>query len=208
MNIRQKTVNQHEKLRFGETYHILNRAVSSDKLFISGKDYFYFLQKLDYFLLPWIDVIAYCLIPNHFHLLVNIKEKEKIPVKLLKRGGNEPEKLINAAFSNFFNSYAKSFNNVHKRKGRLFLYSFKRILVDKDDYLTSLICYIHRNPIHHGLTDDYESWKYSSYNAFLSNKPSKVNKEYVLNLFGSKKDFISFHKENITKRGLKDYLME
>ena len=208
MNIRQKTVNQHEKLRFGETYHILNRAVSSDKLFLSDKDYFYFLQKLNYFLLPWIDVIAYCLIPNHFHLLVNIKEKEKIPEKLLKPGGDDPEKLIIRAFGNFFNSYAKSFNNVHKRKGRLFLYSFKRILVDKEDYMTYLICYIHRNPIHHGLTDDYESWKYSSYNALLSDKPSKVNKEYVLNLFGSKKEFIAFHVENKTKRGLKDYLLE
>ncbi len=208
MSNHQKAVNQYEKLQFGEIYHILNKAIGNEKLFISQKDYFYFLQKLEHFLLPWIDVLAYCLIPNHFHLLVNIKEMDEIPDKLLWPGGDDKEKLIIQTFSNFFNSYAKSYNNIHNRKGRLFLYSFKRILVDDDDYLTYLISYIHRNPIHHGLSDDYASWKYSSYNAFLSDKPSKVNKEYVLELFGSKEEFVSFHEDNRTKKGLKGYLLE
>lgn len=203
-----KTINQYENLQFGETYHILNRAIGNESLFISDDDYFYFLQKLDRFLLPWIDVFAYCLIPNHFHLLVTIKEIDKIPEKLLRLDKKEPEKLLLQAFSNFFNSYSKSYNKIHERKGRLLLYPFKRILVDDDDYLIYLINYIHRNPIHHGITDNYLTWKYSSYKAFLTNRPTKVKREYVLTLFGSKDEFVSFHTDNKTKQGLREYLME
>ncbi len=203
-----KATNQYEELQFGETYHVFNRAIGNEKLFVSEKDYLYFLQKLERFLLPWVNLLAYCLIPNHFHLLVNIKNMNEIPEKLLLSGRKEPEKLIVQSFSNFFNSYSRSYNNVHNRKGRLFLYPFKRILVDDDDYLNYLICYIHRNPIHHGFTDDYTSWKYSSYNVYLTGELSKVNKEYVLDLFGSKEEFVAFHAENKTKKGLKEYILE
>jgi len=202
--------NRSEKLQFGETYHILNKAIANEKLFISANDYFYFLQKLERFVLPWIDILSYCLIPNHFHLLVTIKEIDKISEKLLRLKDNDEdqEKLIIQSFSNFFNSYTKSYNKKHNRQGRLFLYPFKRILVDDDDYLTYVINYIHRNPIHHGITNNYSTWKYSSYKAFLTDSPTKVNREYVLKLFGTKEEFISFHDDNKTKQGLREYLIE
>jgi REP element-mobilizing transposase RayT len=203
-----KNTNNYEKLQFGETYHILNKAISNDKLFITEKDYFYFLQKMERFLSPWVNLLSYCLIPNHFHLLVRIKETDEISEKALHSNQAEKERLITQSFSNFFNSYTKSFNKAHNRQGRLFLYPFKRILVNDDNYLTYLICYIHRNPIHHGLTDEYASWKYSSYNTFLTEKPSSVDQKSVMEIFGSKEEFIAFHENNKTKKGLKEYILE
>ncbi len=88
------------------------------------------------------------------------------------------------------------------------LQSFKRILVEDEDYYTSLISYIHRNPIHHGLVDNYQDWKYSSFNAFLSDKKTSIDKVEVLSYFDSQEDFVAFHEENKTKLGAEKYFLE
>jgi len=202
-----KTSNKLEQLEPGKTYHIYNKAISHEKLFVTEKDYFYFLKKLNRYILPVASIITYCLIPNHFHLLVTIKEGEDVP----ERPENEEEnqfRKISKAFSNFFNSYARSFNIIHDRKGRLFLYPFKRILVDDEDYFVCLINYIHRNPVHHGLTEGYDQWRYSSYNAYLSKKPTAVARDEGLSLFSSLEEFILFHKENKTAPDVEKYYLE
>ena len=200
--------NKQEYLNFGSIYHIYNKAISSELLFRTDKDYHFFLHKFKNYILPFADVYAYCLIPNHFHLLIDIKPENDVNTDLLKRlsfGGRNP---ISQAFSNFFNSYSKSFNKVYHRKGRLFLYPFKRILVDNNDYLMILINYIHRNPIHHGITNGFSDWKYSSYNAILSDEHSNVKKDNVLALFGGKSNFIAFHESNKVKPGMEKYLLD
>ncbi len=199
-----------EKLHFGSTYHIFNKSVGNELLFKTENDYKYFLIKIKRFILPWADVLSYCLIPNHFHLLVAIKEFEDIQNHLFKskKDVNFPEKTLLQSFKNLFTSYSKSFNNVYNRKGRLFLEAFKKIEVNDESYLSYLICYIHRNPIHHGLVDDYAKWKFSSYNTFLSNKPTNVNRKYVLSIFGNLDEFVNFHKMNKTKKGLKEFIVE
>ena len=203
-----KTTNKYERLIPGNTYHIFNKAIGSDKLFVSSEDYSYFLQKIDRYILPIADIISYCLIPNHFHLLVEIKEYDLLPIKLSKQYIEAPDLYISQVFSNFFNSYTKSFNNAHERVGRLFLYPFKRILVEDNDFMIYLINYIHRNPIHHGLVKSFPEWVYSSYNAIISNRKTKVNRATVLSHFGSKDEFIIFHNENSTKPGMEKYLFE
>ena len=85
---------------------------------------------------------------------------------------------------------------------------FKRLEVKDDSYLTYLICYIHHNPIYHGLVDDYHEWEFSSYNAILSDRPTQIKRELIISMFGSKEEFVSFHQENRTKKGLKEYLLE
>ncbi len=203
-----KSVNNLEKLIPGNTYHIFNKAIGKDKLFISDKDYSYFLQKFDRFILPIADVLAYCLIPNHFHILLDIKEYDNLKTELPKKYDDTPDIFISQVFSNFFNSYTKSYNKANRRAGRLFCYPYKRILVEDDDYLTYLINYIHRNPVHHGITESFSEWKYSSYNAIVSNKPTKVDRNLVLSLFGSKDEFITFHEENKTKHGIEKFVFE
>lgn len=202
-----KTTNKLEKLEPGKTYHLYNKAISHEKLFITEKDYFYFLKKLNRYILPVANIIAYCLIPNHFHLLVTIKEAKNIP-GIPENNKENQVRIISKSFSNFFNSYTRSFNIIHDRKGRLFLYPFKRILVDDDDYYVCLMNYIHRNPVHHGLTEDYNQWKYSSYNAYLSESPTHVSREEGLSYFGSLDEFILFHKENKTVPNVEKYYLE
>lgn len=119
----KKTIEKQERLFPGYTYHIYNKAIGTDRLFISNKDYQYFLIKLERFISPIAEILSYCLIPNHFHLLVDIKESEEIEIKSIAYA-KDPDKLISQVFSNFFNSYSKSFNKAHNRAGRLFLYPF------------------------------------------------------------------------------------
>ena len=139
---------------------------------------------------------------------VEPKKEQEIRIFKSKKDVNFPEKTLLQSFKNLFTSYSKSFNNVYNRKGRLFLEAFKKIEVNDESYLSYLICYIHRNPIHHGLVDDYAKWKFSSYNTFLSNKPTNVIRKYVLSIFGNLDEFVNFHKMNKTKKGLKEFIVE
>jgi len=96
-----------------------------------------------------------------------------------------------------FRSYALAFNKENNRSGSLFHKGFKRIRIDDEKYFTAIVHYIHNNPIHHHYVDEYEKWHFSSYNAVISDSPSNVNREQILELFGSKNNFIQFHLENI-----------
>ncbi|MCD4682348.1 MAG: hypothetical protein K8R86_03610 [Bacteroidales bacterium] len=203
-----KKVNKTETLSFGKYYHIYNHAVGDEKLFKTPKDYFYFLEKLKQYILPVANVYAYSLLPNHFHLLIKTLEQP------LTTNSDEKSKLLvteekfHLAFKNLFISYSKSFNKVHRRMGRLFIQPYKRILVEKESYLLSLICYIHRNPIHHGYVDNYKQWGYSSFNLFLNSEPTFIQKDEVLEYFGGIENFITFHEENKTIQGSKKYFIE
>jgi len=187
------------KLQFNKYYHIYNKGNGNEKLFLTEKDYKYFLLKFQRFISPIAETFAYCLIPNHFHFLIKIKEEFEIQEYLNQTGCSRLATLndVNRPFSNFFNSYSKSFNKVHNRSSKLFKTPFNKILINKEEYFTYLIYYIHRNPIHHKLSNDLESWKYSSYKSFLTNTISLINKDEVLKWFSNKEDFLKFHNENV-----------
>ncbi|MEZ5022874.1 MAG: hypothetical protein R2728_06355 [Chitinophagales bacterium] len=93
---------------------------------------------------------AYCLIPNHFHLLIRVKSEAKLK-KEFDNDIQDWNAIINQKFSNFFNSYTRTFNKFKDRKGKLFMLPYRRKQISDDIYYTQIIGYIHRNPIHHGL---------------------------------------------------------
>lgn len=117
--------------------------------------------------------------PNHFHLLAEIKEGVT---------GDEVSKSI----SDCCNSYAKWLYLVVHRKGSLFMRPFKRDLIKDGAHLAWIIWYIHRNPIHHGFVQDINKWKYSSYKAIFSSG-TKIASERVLKFFGRMENYVSFH---------------
>ena len=203
----QKNTNRKETLVCGQTYHIYNKAVGNEQLFITDEDYQYFLEKLSRFVLNVSDIYAYCLIPNHFHLLIKIKEPNEIPA-LAEIDEDDYSSYLMSIFSNFFNSYSKSYNKIHNRQGRLFTQPFKRIIVEDEDYFLVLVNYIHRNPLHHGLVKQFSEWKYSSYQTFLSYKTTKIDRYEVLSYFSSVADFIEYHEENKTKPGMDELYLE
>ena len=98
-------------------------------------------------------------------------------------------------FSNFFNAYARSVNIAAQRTGALFERPFKRIPVDNTAYLMQLIVYVHQNPQKHRFAEDFREWKYSSYHLLTSDIPSKLQRERVIELFGSREDFVRIYQE-------------
>ena len=190
----------------GNFYHIYNHANGRENLFIEPKNYYFFMEKISLYLLPFVNLHAYCLLPNHFHLLITIKQIEEI--KLLESFTTfqklpdekfQPiiEKKISKAFSNLFSSYTQAFNKVYNRKGSLFIPNMKSILIEDESGLCKVTRYIHANPVHHRFVKNIGDWKFSSFNSYLSDSETKLSKEEILNIFGSKEYFISYHKQPI-----------
>jgi len=201
-------------------YHIYNRANGSENLFRKSENYRYFLQQWEKYITPVAATLAYCLMPNHFHVLVHTRYESELilatsssstnlqgfrnlggfsrsKIKDLKRL-DEYSKIISQHFSNLFNSYTKAYNKMYDRKGSLFRPNFKKKEIDSDDYLTNIIIYIHHNPVHHGFTKKIESWPYSSYPLIIADKPTFIDRTNALDWFGSKDAFIRFHYQSIT----------
>ncbi len=180
----------------GYTYHIYNRANGSEPLFVSNANYRFFLEKYNYYISPLVNTFCYCLMPNHFHFLVEVKSREELFKAFPKF--QTLEKLdpnhLSKQFSNFFSSYTQAFNKLMGRKGSLFMKNFNRKKITDEKYLLKLIHYIHYNPVEAGLAIQPGEWKYSSYTAIVSNKPTLVSRKVVVDLFEDLDNFIYCHK--------------
>jgi putative transposase len=144
-----------EKLIPGNFYHIYNHGVGNRNLFQKTENYEHFLQKYDKYIPPIADTYAWVLMPNHFHMLVKVKElavfipdsdRVSNPLRDIKRN-RKIEDIPSLQFSKLFNSYAQAFNKYFETHGALFERPFKRKLVDSIDYLRELVVYIHNNPV-------------------------------------------------------------
>ena len=158
-------------------YHIYNKGINGCLIFGNDENKNFFLKQFSKYLSETISIFAFCLMDNHFHLVIRI---------------NEDEKIVTQGFSNFFNSYAKAFNKENGRTGSLFEKHFKRIKLKDEEYLKQLILYVHLNPKHH-LDLKFDDYKYSSYQAIILNKETKIEREEVLKLFGGIENFIFSH---------------
>ncbi len=204
--------NRNEPLFPTFTYHLYNKAVGTENLFRSESDYSWFLSRVKKCMLPYCDILAYCLIPNHFHFLVRIRNDQEIVRnhhKICKDRqiplpvDPSPVLIIRQSLRGLFTSFAKYYNATYGRKGKLFEFSFKRITVEDESYFRNLLLYIHHNPIHHGLSRNFRDWKYSSYNAFISGKETLISRNYVMDWFTDLNEFIEFHR-NIDQEELKE----
>lgn len=171
-------------------YHIYNHGNSSDNLFVENGNYYFFLKRLNFFTQDFCDLLVWCLLPNHFHLLVRIKEthinNENVVAEI-------NHKIVSEQFRHFFTSYSKAINKKYNRRGALFLRSFRRKKITDDLYLIRIIRYIHMNPVNHGFTKDPLKWYHSSYVKILEHPNYLFNKE-IIGLYGDITDFIEFHR--------------
>ncbi|TAE09529.1 MAG: transposase [Bacteroidetes bacterium] len=169
-------------------------------------------MRLEDYILPIADVYAYCLMPNHYHLLLQIKSFETLTnlFNLKQEEIQAPDFHISDNLTHqigsFQNSYTKIINARKSRKGALFMQSFGRKLVTKEAYLYKLVHYIHYNPVHHGFVGELEDWEYSSYNHILAGKDIIINSRQVIDLFGSVEKYHSFHQQTPDERLI--YFME
>lgn len=157
-------------------YHIYNRGVEKRKIFLGHQDYSVFLNFLKKYLDPdqgsdpksltnEVELIAFCLMPNHYHLQAKQISKDGIT------------KLIRAVCT----SYVMYFNNKYNRVGTLFQGKYKAVLILDDIYLLHLSRYIHLNPYP---GSNPKSYLYSSYKQYLGeNKLNWVKHEEILSYF-------------------------
>jgi putative transposase len=193
-------------LQHGQYYHVYNRGNNRENVFVEERNYRYFLKLYANYIEPIADTYAYCLLRNHFHLLVRIKTVEEQEAMETLRVSEtlmvfKPKKP-GQQFGNLFNAYAKAINKAYGRTGSLFQNPFGRTLVDSDAYFVHLIAYIHQNPQKHGFVDDFRVWPYSSYHAILSEKPTHLKREEVLTWFAGPTAFQVSHQQQVSEHRL------
>ena len=192
----------------GISYHIFNHAAGNEDIFKTDKNYVTFLLGFKTYMYPYADLMCYSLMKNHFHLVVRFRSHKIISdlinnaYKTLTTGklniiSDEKMTLfLSQQFSNYFNSYAKSFNKENHRLGALFKRAFRRNPILTEHYMKKLIRYIHQNPVKDGFSRTIEEWKYSSYNSILSLNKTLIPRLDVLEMFGDVENFIYYHKQN------------
>ena len=219
-------------LLYDTYYHIYNRGVNREDIFVEERNYDLFLRLFEKHLLPVADLFAYCLLKNHFHISVRIKSEEEILErrKTLRVSsvnnhhggqGNTADdqhgqsrkplgssKYVSDQFSNFFNAYAKTINKAYGRTGSLFQHPFGRVPITTDKQFWNVIAYIHQNPQKHGFVKDFRDWKHSSYGVILSERPNVINRAEVMKWFGTKDNYLSLHSQWVTDARAKWFMGE
>lgn len=192
----------------GEYYHVYNRGVALQPTYSSKKDYDRFMLSISYYRfnnIPFrlsrflqiseneresiitslkaannksVDLIAFCLMPNHFHILLQQKSE----------GG------ISKFMKQVTDSYTRYFNTKHDRVGPLFQGAFKAVRVENDEQLIHLSRYIHLNPLVSYVVRevDFTDYFWSSLRNYMSDDFQLVSPKIVLNNFKSPQDYLKF----------------
>jgi len=176
----------------GQLYHVIARGNERKAIFVEKEDYEDFIARFKASLeRTGGKCLAWCLMPNHFHLLT-------------LRGGKPLAELMRRLMT----GYAVSFNIKHRRAGHLFQNRYKAIMCDEEEYLQELVAYIHLNPLRAKLVKDFdalEKYPGCGHGALMGRcKPDFLEREYVLSHFGNKvASYDAFIKErqNKYKRG-------
>ena len=191
----------------GEYYHVFNRGTDKKMIFTNNNEYrrffdlirFYQYQKTIRFSYlnkterekiikesvgeQLVEIICYCLMPNHYHLLL----------KQIADNG------ISRFIRTITNSYAKYFNAIHERTGILFQGNFKAVRVEDNEQLLHISRYIHINPLTGFVTENLNDWYWSSLREYVYNPSEICNKEIILDQFKDKNSYLNFIND------LKDY---
>ena len=169
----------------GAWYHVMNRGRRKEDVFLSRTDYESFLEILREASIGWnIKIAAYCLMPNHYHLLVTT-----------------PEGNISRCMRHINGVYTQRFNRQHQTDGQVFR---------ADSHLLEVLRYIHRNPVRSGLAEDPEHYPWSSHQGYVSSasKWAWLEKEFLLSMLSAReigqraayKDFVCQHEpENVER---------
>jgi len=169
-------------------YHVYNRGVAGNNVFYEHEDYLHLLKLVKKYQKRYaIKVVAYSLIPNHYHFL--IRQESEVPASRF--------------LQTLFNSYVQGLNAKMGRKGTLFEGSAKSRFINKEDYLIYVCIYIHLNPIKHGIVNNLLDWEYSNYFEFIGVRNGSIfDKEFMLNNFGDSKTYKKWVEDSLAN---KDY---
>lgn len=166
------------QLTDGSVFHIYSRGNQQKTIFYTEANYFYFIRKMEKELLPHSHLLGYCLMPNHFHWLVQIKANEQNAENSNAHAAN-----FSKATGILLRSYARAIQKQQQFTGSLFQQNAKsKLLATRNDILTCLN-YIHNNPLKANLTSKTNDWKFSSLNEYLTTGDSGIcNKKLLFEL--------------------------
>jgi len=181
----------------GAWYHVMNRGRRSERIFTSPEDYQTYIKVLQEAAELWgIKIAAYCLMSNHYHLLVQTRDAN-----------------LSRCMRHINGIYTQRFNRRRKTEGQLFRGRYKAILIEEDSHLLEVLRYIHRNPLRAGLVTDIKDFPWSSHHGYLSSakKWEWIYKEFLMSMVSDKqsrrlaayKDFVSL---NDSGKGVKSAL--
>jgi putative transposase len=168
------------KLVEGEFYHLYGRSLAQNgKLFYQARNYDSFLKNFDKYLGAYLDIWAYCLIPNHFHFLVRVKLK--VDTTILEK------------WREFAKHYSQLVNKQENRLGNLFQEPPRFLKIKSQSDLLSMVKYINYNPVYHGLVDKPSDWRYSSQNGAARNRLTNPEINKLMAIFDSRNAFAHYH---------------
>jgi len=196
-------------------------------LFLIDEMRFIFLYNMKKFLDGYFTVHAFCLLQNHFHVLLttnsiesiykHLSDKDKDTLLTLERRfieSNDDQRLelshsvLNLQFIRLFTSYSVRFNHKFQRSGNLFHRPYKRKLVYNDEYFKKLVLYIHKNPLKHKLDEPFDHYYWSSYQEYIHQDEYISAHEKTLCLFKSLKRFIKSHQRKVNYNKVRNLLLE
>ena len=178
----------------GHYYHVYNKAVGGQLLFREHNDYQFFISRIEKRIMDsGIRMIACCLMPNHYHLLL----------------GQQGTFTIGQFLRSVVQSYSQYYNKRYSKRGRVFESLPAPKEVDNHEYLITLCTYIHLNPVRAGLVSEVENWPYSNYHEFVGRRNSElIERTIVSEWFNSPEEYEQYiadlSEEN--KKKIKKYL--
>jgi putative transposase len=178
----------------GGIYHIFNRGSHRQEIFRESQNYLFVIGKIKHYL-PELNLtmLAYCLMPNHYHFLI-------------RQDGEPPAGLLS---QRVFNSYSKAFNKRFTHSGTLFEGPYRVKQITNFAYLLQVCRYIHANPVKDGIVNDLKQWPYSNYLDWIGARNGMiVDREFVKDNFLDQKQYESFVDDFLRERELPAEVMQ
>lgn len=170
-------------------YHIYNQGNNRQKIFFSRENYLFFLKKISEHILPFADILAWCLMPNHFHLMIYVRNNREDSTTEALNNISATPKTLNDSIGVLLRSYTRAINKQENKTGSLFRKETKAECISQGftqsealtkgetptkDYLQTCFEYIHQNPVKAGLVEHPEKWEFSSFTEYYGVRNIKL----------------------------------
>ncbi|MFO7880435.1 MAG: hypothetical protein R6V52_10400 [Bacteroidales bacterium] len=184
-------------------YHVYNR--SNQTVFPEQENYTFFLGKIEKHIMPYGDILAWCLMPNHFHFMIQVNAGG---IQNINEKHRKDTQQLSKSWGIVLSSYTRAVNKRFTRRGFLWSHNTKapEINLKGNDYGINCFKYIHQNPVNAGLVSRMEDWPYSSYVEFLNYFRGKPDQKYIANIELANEIFnLNKHNfESISKGGINE----
>lgn len=177
----------------GFLYHIYNRSNATS--FHERDNYLFFLDKTKKHVHPYCEILAWCLMPNHFHFMV---QTDKRSVRYIEEKHRPYTQQLSKSWGMLLSSYTQAYNKKYEKRGSLWAHQTKAKNLNHDYLPYAMVCfqYIHQNPLRAGLVDKLEDWEFSSFREYLNGRKNNLTNQELAY------EWINYDKENFYEQSL------